>query len=145
MTTVAPRAGSAPHADADLDRGLGAGLEHGAATREPDALLHRHRERGHVTLDARAGLHLDPAQGADVPVHAPEDERVFHLHVGAHDAVLADLQALAVQDVALELAVDPQRAAHHERAAEVRVHADDGVRGHRIFRLWLWGSELEHM
>ena len=63
-----------------------------------------------------------------LPHDAAQDERLAHLDVRAHDPVLADLEPLAVEDVALELAIDAQRARHHERAAEARADADHGVR-----------------
>src|SRR5262245_23299908 len=57
--------------------------------------------------------------------------------------MLADLDALAVQDVALELAIHPERAGHHDRPADGRVHADDRVRRQRLLLRRLM-TELEH-
>src|SRR6516162_5448220 len=137
---------SPAHSGADLDRRFASRLEHRAPAGEAHTLLHRHGECRDVALDAGAGAHLDRAERADVAVDAAHDERLFHLDVSAHDAVLADLQALAVEDVALELTVDAESAAHHERAAERRVHADHGVRGADLFfMLWWLGAKLEHM
>src|SRR5436190_19233193 len=91
-------------AQAHLDA-LGSALEHGAAPREEHAGLHRHAGRGDVTLDLGAGPHLERAQSTDVPNHPTLDERLADLDVGAHQPVLGDLNPVAVEDVALELAL----------------------------------------
>ena len=62
-----------------------------------------------MSPSTRAPAHLESAERADVAEHAAEHESVLHLDIGAHDAVLTDLQALAVEDIAFELAIDAEQ------------------------------------
>src|SRR5213593_4147033 len=76
---------------------LGPGVEHGAAAGEEHSRLHDHAHRGDVAFDSRPAFELDGPECADVAVHAAGDHRLLDLDVGAHHAVLTDLQPLAVQ------------------------------------------------
>src|SRR6185369_17529383 len=75
------------------------------------------------------------------PLHAAFDQRLLHLDVAAHHAVLTDLEPLAVQDVAFDLAFDTQRAGHHHRAAKAGSHSDHGI-GRRL-RLRRTGAAVQ--
>src|SRR5258706_7760259 len=120
---------------------LSAGLEHGAATGEVDPGLHDHADRPDVAFDPCAGPELDRPQRAHVSEHPSLDQRLLHLDVRAHDPMLTDLEALAVEDVAFQLTLDAQRARHHHRAAEARADANHGVRG--LDDLRLIGAAIE--
>src|SRR5262249_27291839 len=128
---------------AQLDA-LEAGVQHGAAPGEVDPRLHRHAHRGNVALDAGTGLHLDRREGADVAVDPALDHGLLHFDVRPHDPVLAHLEAVAVQDIALELAVDAQRPGDHERAAQGGAHADHGVGLGLPVAVLRSGAELHH-
>src|SRR5437867_1412285 len=102
-------------------------LEHRTSPVEEDPWLHDHADRGHVSLHPGAGLHLEHPERSHVAKHTPLDHGFLDLDVGPHQTMLADLEALAIQDVTLELAFDPQRAGNHQGAPEARAHADGGI------------------
>src|SRR6185503_11228977 len=106
-------------------------VEHGAAAREVDAGLHDDADGGDIAFDPAAILHLQDPEGANVSDDAAADQRFLDLDVGAHHAVLADLEPIAVDDVTLELTIDPQRTRHHEGAANARADPNGGIRGLR--------------
>src|SRR6266487_2735091 len=102
-------------------------LEHGTSAGEEHPLLHDHTDRRDIALYPGSTLHLDHPERADIAVNAPDDQRFSNFDVGPHDAVLADLEAFAVEDVAFELAVDSQRSRHHQGSAKTRPYTQDGV------------------
>src|SRR5262245_13576081 len=91
----------------------------------------------------RSGSQLDDAERTNAAVDLAMDLSGFYLDVGAHDAMLTDLEPLAVENVAVELAFDPQRARDHQRASKIRTNAQHRIGWSRSV-LVLTRSEPHH-
>src|SRR5262245_38970698 len=90
-----------------------------------------------------AASHVENPKCADIADDAALDQRVLDLDICAHQTMFANFEALAVENVAVELTIDPQGARHHDRSTQARAHAHDRV-WRRIFGLLWPRSELHH-
>src|SRR5262245_47003851 len=93
--------------------GVGTILEHRAAAVEEHSWLHDHARGRDVALHMGAGSQLDDAEGPNAPIDFSVNVGALHLDVRAHDSVLPDFEAFAVEHIPIEFAFDSQRAGHH--------------------------------
>src|SRR6185295_18308226 len=111
----------------DVDR-IWPVFEHRAAAIEENAWLHDDARGRHIALDMGARSQLDNTQSPDTAEYLAEHLGCLDLDIRSHDAMLADLQAIAVENITLELAFDPQGSDNHQSSSESRTHSHQGAR-----------------
>jgi hypothetical protein len=73
-------------------------------------VLHDDAGGGDVAFHVRPSSQLDDAKRANAAMDLALHVGGFYFDVGSHHSVLADLEPLAVQDVAVEFTLDPERS-----------------------------------
>src|SRR5262245_2307015 len=109
-----------------------------------DAVLDDDAAAREIAIHFGAGEKHDATFGLNAAVHLPLDVGVAHVHVDADGAVGTHLEAIAIEKVAVELTLHPERALYHQRPAKRRAHADHRVGQGLLDRRLVFLSEKLH-